>query len=267
MTRPADKVREGWPEYLMEAGCLGLFMLSACLFTVLFEHPAWALRQAIPNPVFRSTLIGAAMGLTLVLIVHSPWGKQSGAHMNPAVTLTYLSLGKIAPERAAFYVLAQFLGGMSGVGLAWLLTGESLAHPSVDFAITRPGPAGQTAAFLAETSISFVMMTAVLISANSRTWSRRTPYLAGALVALFITFESPLSGMSMNPARTFASAVAAGHWSGIWIYFSAPLLGMLLAAGFYKFAPGARRVYCAKLHHHNARRCLFNCHYGDLHAE
>jgi len=251
----------------MEAGCLGLFMVSACLVTALFEHPHSALRQAIPDSLTRSALIGAAMGVTLVLIVHSPWGKQSGAHMNPAVTLTYLSLGKVAPAHAGGYIVAQFFGGIAGVWLAWLLAGDALADITVDFAVTRPGPAGQTAAFLAETAISFLMMGAVLLSANSRTWSRRTPFLAGALVALFITFEAPLSGMSMNPARTFASAVTAGEWTAIWIYFSAPVLGMLLAAAFYQFAPGARLVHCAKLHHHNKKRCLFNCNYGDLHAE
>lgn len=256
-----------WQEYLMEAGCLGLFMLPACLVTAWIEHPHSAVREAIPDALFRSALIGIAMGITLVLIVHTPWGKQSGAHMNPAVTLTYLFLGKVAPVRASGYVAAQFVGGLAGVGLAWVLAGDALADRAVDFAVTRPGPAGPAAAFLAEALISFLMMNAVLFSTNSRTWSRRTPYLAGALVAVFITFEAPLSGMSMNPARTFASAVAAGEWAGIWIYFSAPVLGMLAAGALYRFLQGARHVRCAKLHHHNTKRCLFNCSYGDLHAQ
>ena len=251
----------------MEAGCLGLFMMSACLVTAALEHPHSALRHAMPDAFFRNALIGIAMGITLILIVHSRWGKQSGAHMNPAVTLTYLSLGKIAPLRAGGYILGQFLGGITGVALAWLLAGDVLAVSAVNFVVTRPGPFGQTAAFFAEAFISFLMMIAVLFSANSRTWSRRTPYLGGALVALFITFEAPLSGMSMNPARTFASAVAAGEWTGIWIYFSAPVLGMLSAAALHRLVPGTRRIYCAKLHHHNTQRCLFHCNYGDLHAQ
>src|SRR5271165_6329401 len=85
-----------WPEYLMEAAGLGLFMISACAFTVLLEHPMSPVRQAIENGTLRRVLIGIAMGLTAIGIICSPWGKQSGAHLNPSVTLAFLSLGKVA---------------------------------------------------------------------------------------------------------------------------------------------------------------------------
>ena len=84
-----------WPEYLMEAVGLGLFMISACAFTVLLEHPASPVRQALSDPWLRRLLIGIAMGLTAVLLIYSPLGKRSGAHLNPAVTLTFWRLGKI----------------------------------------------------------------------------------------------------------------------------------------------------------------------------
>ena len=96
-----EALRAHWPEYLMEAAALGLFMVSACVFGVLLED--------IAAPANR-VLAGIAMGLTAVAIISSPWGQRSGAHMNPAVTLTFLSLGKIAPWDALFYAIAQFAG-------------------------------------------------------------------------------------------------------------------------------------------------------------
>src|SRR5947199_287880 len=84
-----------WPEYLIEATCLGLFMLSVCVFGTLFEHPGSPIRQAIGDPLLRRIPMGLAMGLTAIALIYSPFGKRSGAHMNPAVTLTYARLGKI----------------------------------------------------------------------------------------------------------------------------------------------------------------------------
>jgi aquaporin Z len=108
------------------------------------------------------------------------------------------------------------------------------------------------------------MMSTVLFSSNSRGLSRLTPLLAAALVMLFITFEAPYSGMSMNPARTFASALTARQWMALWIYFTAPLLGMGLAALVFRWRRGAHRVFCAKFHHHNNQPCIFRCNYAAL---
>jgi len=252
-----------WPEYLMEAAGLGLFMISACVFTVLLEYPASPLRQALDDDLLRRLLIGLAMGATAVAIIYSPWGKQSGAHLNPAVTLTFLRLGKIAPWDAAFYVLAQFAGALAGMGAATLLLGAPLlSHESVNFVATVPGPAGPWVGFGAEFAISAGLMLAVLGFSNSRELNRYTGLAAGALVALYITVEAPLSGMSMNPARTFGSALTAQLWQAVWIYFTAPPLGMLLGAAVYRSVAGADAVLCCKLHHDNGKRCIFRCRYG-----
>src|SRR2546428_12452826 len=104
-----------WPEYFAEAGGLAAFMVSACTFGVLLEHPSSPLPAAIASGDLRRVLMGAAMGLTAVCIVYSPWGRRSGAHINPCLTITFFRLGKIAPIDALFYVLAQFLGAAAGV--------------------------------------------------------------------------------------------------------------------------------------------------------
>jgi aquaporin Z len=254
--------RQHWPEYLIEAAGLGVFMVSACLFATLLEHPSSPVRQTVMGAMLRRIPMGLAMGLTAVAIVYSPWGQRSGAHLNPALTLTFWRLGKVKALDAVFYALAQFVGGIAGVGLAAVLLGARVTHPAVNYAATVPGPAGAGVAFTAELLMTFVLMTVVLTVSNRPGLNRFTGLCAGALVASYIVFEAPLSGMSLNPARTVGSAVHAQVWTALWVYFTAPLLGMLAAAQLYVATHGAHRVLCAKLHHENPQRCIFRCNYG-----
>jgi aquaporin Z len=247
--------RSHLPEYLIEAGALATFMVSACTFGTLIGHPGSPLHQVIGSPLTQRLTMGVLMGLTLVAIVYSRFGKRSGAHMNPALTLTFLRLGKIAPRDALFYIIAQFVGGVAGVIIARAIVGMMLGHPSVRYVVTEPGPLGAGVAFGAELLIAFMLMWVVLGSAASARYARFTGLFAGLLVATFIAIESPLSGMSMNPARTLGSALAAAHWTAIWIYFTAPLLGMLLAAQAYLWRKGRAAVPCPKMAH--ATPCIF----------
>ncbi len=253
-----------WPEYLMEAAGLGMFMISAGIFGTILEYPGSPAHQAIDDPFLRRILMGTAMGLTAIGIIYSPWGKQSGAHINPSVTLTFFRLGKIEPWDALFYIAAQFAGGVAGVLLVTLALGQSFANPPVLYVATIPGPGGPAIAFLAEVAISFVLMFAVLVTTNTESLARHTGLFAGVLVAIYIIAEAPISGMSMNPARTFGSALPAQLWQALWIYFTAPPLGMLLAAETYLRSIGPRGAICAKLHHHNDKRCIFRCGYGNV---
>ena len=244
-------------EYLMEAALLGVFMISACSFVVLLEYPTSPARLAIPSGDLRRLLIGLAMGTTAVLLIYSPWGMRSGAHFNPATTLTFFRLRKVRAGDAAWYVGAQFVGAVAGVGIARALLGQLLSDPATNFAATMPGPAGMMVAFLAEVAISFLLMSVILRVSNHGRYARYTGLCAGLLVAGFITFEAPLSGMSMNPARSLGSALFARSWEALWIYFTAPPLGMLAAAELYLRRRGSEAVFCAKLHHQNRKRCIF----------
>lgn len=261
-----EALKRHWPEYLMEAAGLGIFMISAGVFVTILEYPVSPVHQAIPDPFLRRLLIGIAMGLTAIGLIYSSWGKQSGAHLNPAVTLTFFRLGKIEPWDAGFYVLAQCVGGLAGVLLVAAVLGSQIADPSVNYVVTVPGSEGQSTAFLAELVISFGLMLVVLVVSNRQSLAPWTGLFAGLLVATYISVEAPLSGMSMNPARTFASALPAWLWSGFWIYVTAPPLGMLLAAELYLWMKGKGGVICAKLHHHNDKRCIFRCGYMSLPA-
>jgi aquaporin Z len=253
--------RHHHPEYLMEAFGLGTVMICAATFTTMLNHPASPLYGAIVDPLLRRLLIGVAMGLTVIALIYSPWGKQSGAHFNPVVTLTFLRLGKVKRGDALFYILFQFLGGLAGLFLAVGILKGAIADPSVNYIVTMPGAGGVGVAFFAELAISFGMMLMVLMVSNHPSRGQYTGLFAGGLIAIYITLEAPLSGMSMNPARSLASAIPAQHWNDIWLYFTAPLLGMMLAAEIYVRWKGRGAIYCAKLHHHNNKRCIFRCGY------
>jgi aquaporin Z len=258
-------MRAHWPEYAIEAAGLGLFMLAACGFGALLGHPASAVVRALPDPLARRALMGLAMGLTAAALIYSPWGRRSGAHFNPATTLTFWRLGTVETRDAVGYTVAQTLGGLAGVLLAAAALGPALAHPAVDYVATVPGPAGAAVAFAAEVAITAVLMSVVLRMSNTASLARFTGLAAGALVALYITLEAPISGMSMNPARSFGPALLARDVTTLWIYFIAPPLGMLMAAEVFIRTKGLERVFCAKLHHHTTARCIFHCRFGELH--
>jgi aquaporin Z len=245
-----------WQEYLAEALGLGLFMVSAGVVATALDAPGSPLNAWIPNADLRRVLAGVAMGLTAVGLIYSPWGKRSGAHMNPAVTLAFLHLRKIQPRDAAFYVAAQFVGGLTGVLLVAGLFGDAFAHAPVAYAATMPGPRGVAVAFAAEFAISFLLLLTILAVAGHARHSQRAGLVAGVLVALYISVEAPLSGMSMNPARSFASAAPGALWQNLWIYFVAPPLGMLLAARVHLARHQSRYAGCAKLVHDPAHRCI-----------
>ena len=242
-------------EYLAEALGLGLFMVAAGLVATALDSPRSPVHEWIESAELRRVLAGIAMGLTAIGLIYSPWGKRSGAHMNPAVTLGFLWLGRIRPRDALGYVAAQFIGGLVGVLLVAGLVGDAFAMPPVSFAATLPGASGVAAAFLAELVISFGMLFIILrIAAHPRHGSR-AGLAAGALVTLYISVEAPLSGMSMNPARSFASAAPGALWDHLWVYFLAPPLGMCLAAVAFRWRED-RPAPCAKVVHDPDTPCI-----------
>ena len=229
--------------YFYEAVELATFMISACLFTaLLFTHPH--------NPWLARVAMGIAMALTAIAIIKSPPGRASGAHFNPAITLTFYRLGKIGAHDATFYTLFQFAGAIAGVGIAALILGPVIATPQVDYAITVPGLGGPIAAFAAETFMAALLMATVLVTSNRPRLAPYTTYLVGFLIANYIVFFAPVSGFSINPARTVGSAVFAHVYTAMWIYFVAPALGMLAAAEVYVYTTDPAK------HHYFSHRHL-----------
>lgn len=240
---------------------LFLFMVSAGVAGTALGAPMPGSGMSAFDPMSRRMLMGAAMGLTAVCLLYSPLARLSGGHMNPAVTFTYWGLGKCSFVDLLCYVPSQILGGTLGVLAIEVIAGARFSEPPVSFVHTVPGPLGAPAAFVAEMFISFLLFSAVLRASNSRRLERYTGLIAGMLVALFIIFESPISGMSMNPARSLASAIPTGGSASLWIYFLAPPLGMAVAAMCYVSRRGKDGVRCANLMHRGAH-CYF-CHLAE----
>jgi aquaporin Z len=223
------------PHYLIEAACLALFLVSAVGFTVLLEHPDSPARMTLVDPFLRRALMGLAMGFTAAALIYSPLGMRSGAHMNPAVTLAWLRAGRMRGQCAAGYIAAQFAGGLAGMAVAAAVFWPQISDASVAWVTTRPGESGPLAAFAAEFVMTLVLLSVVLEVSSHARWNKWTGVVAATLVAVFITFEAPVSGMSINPARSFGPAVFAGRFDHLWIYCVAPVLGALAAAEMHRF--------------------------------
>ena len=226
-------LKKNWKIYLIEAWGLGMFMVSACIFTIIIFHQNSPINELIHSDFIKRMLVGIAMGLTAILLIYSKWGKKSGMHINPAVTLAQYQLDRINLEDAIFYIIFQFIGSALGVAIVYLFLPEYLSNPSVNFAVTTPNE-GIFIALFCEFLLSFSLLSTVLMVSNNPKLANYTGYFAGLTVALFITFEAPFSGMSMNPARTLGSAFWANNWTGIWIYFLAPIAGMQTAAWLFR---------------------------------
>jgi aquaporin Z len=262
-----EALRRHWLLYCCEASELAIFMFTACAFAVLCFDPDSIVVAHVPSPFLRQALFGLIMGAICTWIILSPMGKRSGAHFNPACTLTYFRLGKIRTADAVYYILFQFIGAILGVGLASLIFESTLAISTVDYAVSVPGRYGELAALGAELLMAILFMGCALYMSNRPRISIWTPYAIGLLVGLFLLFFGPVSGVGLNPARTTGSAIYADLWTAYWIYIAAPIIGMLIAAEFHVRTFGAERILCAKLNPVSDHLCPFVCTYpGHRHT-
>jgi hypothetical protein len=113
-SRMLDALCKHWPEHLIGGCLLRIFLISAGFVTSRPEYLKSPLVSSLPDPIVRRFLLGTAMGLAAIALIFSPFGKRSGARMNPATILAFLRLGKIRPWDALFYILAQ-----PGAGGVW----------------------------------------------------------------------------------------------------------------------------------------------------
>ena len=227
--------RKNKKHYLQEALGLALFMISACFFSAMIFSANGSWNHAIPGELLKGALMGLMMGLTALFIFYSPWTAPGGSHINPAVTFTFLRLDKMCPYDAMFYIIFQLIGGTAGVFIMQALMGAVLTEPPVSSAVTIPGKAGRWCALITEFMISFITMTMVLFTSHHKKTKQYTRIFSAALVCCWVIVASPLSGFGMNPARSFASALASGIWKSFWIYLFIPIAGMLSGAEFFLF--------------------------------
>ena len=251
------------PEYLAEVAGTALMMLIGVGAIALMWADVSPMPGLIESPDLRRLLTGIMFAGGATLVVVSPLGQRSGGHLNPAVTMAFWMKGNIATVDAVFYVLAQICGALLGVGIAALLASDAVR--GVQFGITLPGDGfSVTHAFLAEIAITAALVGLILFCVNNQRFARYTPVLAGTLVATLVFIEAPVSGTSLNPARSIAPALLASIFTHQWLYIVAPLIGAAAAVWLHgRFAGERPSTGCAKLYHTERYQCIFsNCGYS-----
>jgi aquaporin Z len=216
-----------WPVFVSELVGTALLVLLGLSLVVLMFGEGSPIAGVLPSEGWRRLITGFLFGTTGALIVLSPVGKRSGAHINPVVTLAFRLMGKLDVRTTLGYVVAQLAGAILGSLplLAWGSMGRSVA-----FGATLPG-AGYAigTVLLGEVITTFAMVTGLAVFLGFRQIRRFTPAMFPLLYAVMVYLESPISGTSTNPARSLGPAIVSGQWQGWWIYWIGPMAGMLLA--------------------------------------
>ena len=227
-----------WATYACEllGTCTLVFVgLSAATFDFGQGLP---MERWVPSVSARLLITGLLFSGTGALTAISPIGKRSGAHINPCVTLAFWIRRTMHGVDALMYMAAQFIGGILGALLLAAVWGE-YAY-SVTYGATSVGPHFTVpVAFLAEFALTFVLVGMILLFVSSKRLMRKTPLMVWLLVGAMVWQEAPVSGTSLNPARSFGPAWMAGLWTDQWLYFVAPLLGAATAALLFPVILGA----------------------------
>lgn len=239
-----------WPLFWAELIGTGLLLLTGLSLVIFMFGSGSPMETLIPEVWVRRMITGFLFGGTGALIALSAVGKESGAHINPAVTMVFYLFRKIDARTAVIYMVAQFIGAVAG-SLPLLLWGEM--GRSIDYGVTVPGPGFSiSSALTGEAVTTFVMVSLLTISIGFRKTRPYTPALFPVLYAIMVPLEAAISGTSTNPARSLGPAVISGEWHEWWIYFAGPLAGAFAASLACSFL--AKRITVAKLYHFDRDR-------------
>jgi len=183
--------------------------------------------------VFSTTygLIGIALAFGLVvgsLVVC--FGKVSGAHINPAVTFMLWATGRFPHVSAGVYLIAQLLGGIAGAAALKGLADPAKWQAAAGGSTGLKAGLGAGAGFAIEFGLTFLLVASIFVVALHPRRGRYGALAVGAVVALDVMLGAPLTGASMNPARTVGPALLHGAWADHWVYWAGPLLGAVAAA-------------------------------------
>ncbi|MFZ0452383.1 MAG: aquaporin [Ignavibacteriaceae bacterium] len=237
-----------WTLFASEFIGTALLVLVGLSFVIIDFGKDSFMLNLIPDDGIRRLITGFLFGSTGALIAVSWIGKESGAHINPVVTLAFWIQGKITISHAAGYIFSQLTGAIFGALplLWWAKTGSS-----IQYGATFPGD-GYTvyAALLGEFSTTFTMVFLLFIFVGNKKLRNYTPLIFPVLYAVMVFAEAPISGTSTNPARTLGPAVISGYWQAWWIYWIGPAVGALAAVAVYNLSWFEKfEIEVAKLYH------------------
>ena len=218
-------------------GCTAEFLGTFAL--VFFGCGSIIITHGNPPPAGAGLItVALAHGLVLAVFITACM-YISGAQFNPAVSIGLVVAGKQPPATAAAFIITQLAAAAAAAGLWQLFLGPDVAnHPAVRLgatigSLTDAGRIG--AVFGIEVILTFALMFSVIAGTVDARAHRLGGLTIGLTVAACILTAGPLTGASMNPARTFGPAVAGGHWDMHWVYWAAPVVGAGLAAGVYRW--------------------------------
>jgi aquaporin Z len=243
-----------WHLFVSEMIGTAVLLLGGLSLVIFMFGAGTPMERILPDIALRRSITGFLFGCVGVLVTLSDVGKESGAHINPAVTLGFWLMQKIDSKTALGYALSQLTGAFLGCLplIVWGAMGRS-----VDFGATVPGKGYATMdVLMGEVTTTFALVAALFIFIGFRSLRPFTPFMVPFLYAVMVPLEASISGTSTNPARTFGPAIISGRWEGWWIYWVGPLAGSLVAvlvcsaltkrikvAKIYYFESDRRRVF------------------------
>ncbi len=235
-------------EWLAELGGTAILVFGGLSAVCLDFGTGSPVAAVLPSTSARLLLTGALFAGTGALVTVSPLGRRSGAHLNPAVTLAFWLTGHVHPHDLLGYVASQCLGAIGGAILLALAWGGVAA--SVHDGVTQPGSGiGAPLAVLIEAVMTAVLvLTILLFVAHPRTM-RWTPLAVWAVVTVLVWQGAPLTGTSLNPARSLGPALVAGDLHAYGVYLVGPLGGAVLGVAVQRLALPGLVPLTAKLFH------------------
>ena len=242
--------RTPWELFLSEMIGTGLLLLGGLSLVIFMFGAGSPVAELVPSTKLRMMISGFLFGSIGALIAVSPVGDVSGAHINPAVTLGFLLMGKFKPRVAFGYVVAQLTGALLGC-VPLLLWGQM--GRSIDFGASLPGQGYSTwSVLLGEVATTFALIAALCVFLAIRELRRFTPAMIPFLYAIMVPLEAPISGTSTNPARSFGPAIVSQNFHGWWIYWVGPFLGTVAAIFACSFL--ASRIEVGKIYYFDSDR-------------
>jgi aquaporin Z len=234
-----------WRKFFSEMIGTGLLLLIGLSLVIFMFGDGSPMSTIIPDVTVRRIITGFLFGSVGGLIAVSHVGKESGAHINPVVTMAFYLFRKIDTRTSLIYIIAQLVGAVLFC-LPLLLWGQ--LGNSISFGATSPGAGYKLEiVLLGEIITTFCLVITLIVFIGFRSLRPFTPLTSPFLYAIMVPLEAAISGTSTNPARSFGPSVISGLWDGWWIYWVGPIIGALIACRIGSRI--AKRITVAKLYH------------------
>jgi MIP family channel proteins len=208
-------------------------------FVLVFGGTAVAVGAILSRPTagaaYDSLAVALAFGLALAAVVAAV-GHVSGAHVNPAVTLGMAATGKFPWQYTPHYIGAQLVGAVLAAVATWITFGGAGARNEAKLAATYPAQGvGDLQAFIVEILITFILVFVVMaVATDQRAPAAIAPIAVGFALAVGVFIAGPVTGGSVNPARSLGPMIVAGDLTSVWLYILGPIIGGVLGALLYE---------------------------------